>query len=85
MGVYRWLILSLIADLLAHWVEQCSLPPVLEWKTASRLALETLLPSIVWFQLLKQIRMSADIAAQYGFEIVLKSLPDPADWERCKI
>jgi hypothetical protein len=85
LGVYRWLILSLIAYLLAHWIDQWSLPPVLDWKAASRLALETLLPSIVWFQLLKQIRMSADMAAQYGFEIVLKSLPDPAYWERCKI
>lgn len=85
LGVYRWLILSLIAYLLAHWIDQWSLPPVLDWKAASRLALETLLPSIVWFQLLKQIRMSADIATQYGFEIVLKSLPDPVYWERCKI
>jgi hypothetical protein len=85
LGVYRWLILSLIAYLLTHWIDQWSLPPLLEWKVASRLALETLLPSIVWFQLLKQIRRSTDIAAQYGFEIVLKSLPDPACWERCKI
>lgn len=85
LGVYRWLILSLIAYVLAHWIDQWSFPPMLEWKGASRLALETLLPSIVWFQLLKQIQISADIAAQYGFEIVLKSLPDPAYWERCKI
>lgn len=85
LGVYRWLILSLIAYLLAHWIDQWSLPPVLEWKTASRLALETLLPSIVWFQLLKQIQTSADIAAQYGFEIILKSLPSLTYWERCKI
>jgi len=85
LGMYRWLILSLIAYLLAHWIDQWSLPPVLDWKAASRLALETLLPSIVWFQLLKQIRISSDIAAQYGFEIVLKSLPDAAYWERCKI
>jgi Transposase DDE domain len=85
LGVYRWLILSLIAYLLAHWIDQWSLPPALDWKIASRLALETLFPSIIWFQLLKQIRMSTDIAAQYGFQIVLKSLPDPAYWERCKI
>lgn len=85
LGVYRWLVLSLVAYLLAHWVDQWSLPPVLDWKVASRLALETLFPSIVWFQLLKQIRMSTDIAAQYGFEIILKSLPDLAYWERCKI
>ncbi len=85
LGVYRWLILSLIAYLLAHWIDQWSLPPILNWKSASRLALETLLPSIVWLQLLKQIEISVDIAARYGFEIVLKSLPDPAYWERCKI
>lgn len=85
LGVYRWLILSLIAYLLAHWIDQWSLPPLLAWKTACRLALETLLPSIVWFQLLKQIRISTDLAARYGFEIVLKSLPDEAYWERCKI
>jgi hypothetical protein len=85
LGVYRWLILSLIAYLLAHWIDQWSLPPVLDWKATCRLALETLLPSMVWFQLLKQIRMSAEIAAQYGFEIVLKSLPDRAYRERCKI
>jgi hypothetical protein len=85
LGVYRWLILSLIAYLLAHWMDQWSLPPVLDWKASSRLALETLFPSIVWFQLLKQIRISAAIAAQYGFEIVLKSLPDWAYRERCKI
>jgi len=71
--------------LLAHWIDQWSLPPVLDWKIASRLALETLLPSIVWFQLLKQIQMSANITAQYEFEIVLKSFPDPAYWERCEI
>jgi hypothetical protein len=76
LGVYRWLILSLIAYLLAHWIDQWSLPPVLDWKAASRLALKTLFPSIVWFQLLRQIRSNADIAAQYGFEIILKSLPD---------
>jgi hypothetical protein len=85
LGVYRWLILSLIAYLLAHWIDQWSLPPVLEWKTASRLALKTLLPSIVWLQLLKQIQMNTDLATHYGFEIVLKSLSNPAYQEWCKI
>jgi hypothetical protein len=85
LGVYRWLILSLIAYLLAHWIDQWAYPPVLDWKATCRLALETLFPSIVWFQLLRQIRISAEIAAQYGFEIVLKSLPDWAYKEWCKI
>jgi hypothetical protein len=85
LGVYRWLILSLIAYLLAHWIDRWSWPPLLNWKATSRLALETLFPSIIWLQLLRQIRVSANIAALYGFEIVLKSLPDEAYREWCKI
>ncbi len=74
LGVYRWLILSLIAYVLAHWIDQWSLPPVLDWKAASNLALSVLFPSVLWFQLLRQFRTHADIAAGYGFEIVLKPL-----------
>ena len=75
LGVYRWLILSLIAYLLAHWIDQGALPPILDWQKAAQLALKTLLPIVVWKQLLVRIRTQADIAAQYGFEIVLKPLP----------
>lgn len=42
LGVYRWLILSLIAYLLAHWIDQWSHPPTLDWKVTSDLALETI-------------------------------------------
>jgi hypothetical protein len=76
LGVYRWLILSLIAYLLTHWIDQWSLPPILDWQAAAQLALKILLPIVVWKQLLIRIRTQADIAAQYGFEIVLKSLPN---------
>jgi hypothetical protein len=85
LGVYRWLVLSLIAYLLAHWIDQWSYPPGLDWKATCRLALETLFPSVVWFQLLKQIQSNAEIAAQFGFEIVLKPLPNRTYRERCKI
>ena len=85
IGVYRWLILSFIAYLLAHWIDQWSLPPVLDWKAASDLALSVLFPSVLWFKLLKRISSHADIAAQHGFEIILKSLPDWAYREWCKI
>ena len=78
IGVYRWLILSFIAYLLVHWIDQWSLPPSLDWKAASALALETLFPSIVWLQLLRVVRTRAHIAVQYGFEIVLKPIPDLA-------
>ena len=85
IGVYRWLVLSLIAYLLAHWVDLWAWPPVLDWKATSRLTLKKLLPSILWAQLLRQIRINTDIAAQHGFEIILKSLPDEAYQEWCKI
>ena len=85
LGVYRWLVLSLIAYLLAHWVDQWSRPPVLNWKATCRLTLETLFPSVVWFQLLGRIRLSQDIAAQFGFEVVLKSLSYKDYQEWCKI
>jgi len=85
LGVYRWLILSLLAYLLAHWIDRWSWPPLLKWKATSRLALETLFPSIIWLQLLRQIRVSTDIAAMYGFQIVLKPLSSKAYRERCKI
>lgn len=85
LGVYRWLILSLIAYLLTHWIDHWSLLPFLDWKAASDLALSILLPSVLWFQLLKLIRIRADIAAQYGFEIILKLLPESAYREWCKI
>ncbi|CAN5621882.1 transposase [soil metagenome] len=85
IGVYRWLILSLIAYLLAHWIDLWAWPPVLDWKATARLTLEKLLPSVLWSQLLKQIRRNADIAAHYGFEIIIQSLPDPAYQEWCKM
>ena len=85
IGVYRWLILSLIADLLAHWVDLWAGPPVLDWKATARLTLEKLLPSVLWSQLLRKIKRSADIAAYYGFEIIIRSLPDAAYQDWCKI
>lgn len=85
LGVYRWLILSLIAYLLVHWIDQWSLPSVLDWKAASDLALSVLFPSILWLQLLKLISTRSNIAANYGFEITLKPLPNWAYRECCKI
>jgi hypothetical protein len=50
-------------------------PPRLDWKVASHLALKVLFPSVVWFRLLRTIQSDTDIAAQYGFEISIKPLP----------
>ena len=85
IGVYRWLILSLIAYLLAHWIDLWSWPPVLDWKATSRLTLEKLFPSMLWRQLLRQLKLNSHIAAQYGFEIIIKSLPGFTFGDWCKI
>ena len=84
-GVYRWLILSLIAYLLAHWVDLWAWPPILDWKATARLTLERVLPSVLWAELLAHIRSSADTVAQVGFLIVLKSFPNTAYRDWCKI
>ncbi|MBE9060765.1 transposase [cf. Phormidesmis sp. LEGE 11477] len=85
IGVYRWLILSFIAYLLAHWIDLWVWPPVLDWKATARLTLEKLLPSVLWTQLLNQIKRDVDIATHYGFEIVIHSLPGAAYRDWCKI
>jgi hypothetical protein len=76
LGVYCWLILSLVAYLLVHWIDPWSLPPLLDWKAASELALEILFPSIVWFQFLRYVRTRTKIVAQHGFKMVLKPMPN---------
>ena len=85
LGVYRWLILSLIAYLLAHWIVRWSRPTYLSWKAICSLALKTLLPYFAWLRLLKYIREQTDIAALHGFEIVLNPLPDWTYKDWCKI
>jgi hypothetical protein len=74
LGVYRWLMLSLIAFVLAHWVDCSWEPHLLDWKLACEWALVLLFPSVIWSKLLRSIRINSDIAAQFGFEIILKPL-----------
>ncbi|MEM9484687.1 MAG: transposase [Cyanobacteria bacterium P01_F01_bin.116] len=85
IGVYRWFILSLIAYLLAHWVDLWAWPYRLDWKATASLALEKLLPFVLWAKLLNQIKRNADIATHFGFEISIKSLSESAYRDRCKI
>jgi hypothetical protein len=85
LGVYRWLVLALIAYLLVHWIHQSTLLPRLDWKVASDLALSILFASVLWFQFLRHLKKTAQIAAHYHFEVVLKSLPNLSYQEWCKI
>lgn len=77
LGVYRYLILSMIAYLLAHWGHlsqgRQDLP---EWSAAARTILETILPQTVIEALLKEIEQRSALLLSYGFEVSIG---------RCKI
>jgi hypothetical protein len=72
LGVYRWIVLSFIADFLASSAYlgsgANSLP---DWGDAARLARETLLPSLVVLGLLININRSQRLARHQGFDITV--------------
>jgi len=70
LGIYRWLILSLTAYLIAHWTHlhiQPASPP--DWGDAAQTALESIFPHIVVSLLLLDIERLAPLARSFGFDI----------------
>ena len=70
LGMYRWLILSLTAYLIAHWSSlhiQGASPP--DWGLAAQTAKEFIFPQIVVYLLLLDIERLAHIALSQGFDI----------------
>jgi len=77
LGVYRWLILSMTAYLLAYWAYLSScLPDSLDWGKAAFLALSTFMPHLVLSLLLLDIERLQPLALSYGIDITIS---------RCKI
>jgi hypothetical protein len=77
LGMYRWLILSLTAYLIAHWTYLLTqLPNLPDWGEAAQTALESILPQIVVFLLLLDIERLIPLARSCGFDI---------HFSRCKI
>jgi hypothetical protein len=70
LGVYRWLILSLIAYLLTHWAylstNSTDLP---DWGQAAQTALESILPQILVLVFLLNAERMIPLARSYGFDI----------------
>ena len=77
LGVYRYLLLSLIAYLLAHWGHLSQgregLP---QWSVAAWTILETVLPQTVIEGLLAEIEQRSVLLRSHGIEVHV---------ERCKI
>jgi hypothetical protein len=70
LGVYRWLVLSLSAYLIAHWAHLHSGGRALpDWSEAAQLALELLLPLMVLLPLLAEIQRLQPLAKRYGLDI----------------
>jgi hypothetical protein len=74
LGVDRWLLLAIVAYLLAHWTYLAWELPQLDWQSVARLALEQLFPALLWLILLRQIDDCDDIAQQHGYQVILKPL-----------
>jgi Transposase DDE domain len=76
LGVYRWLILSLISFVLTHWVylslNQSNLP---DWKEAALLTLQQLLPAISISLLLIEIESKRELLASQGMALELVPIP----------
>lgn len=77
LGMYRWLILSLTAYLIAHWTylltQGYSLP---DWGEAAQTARKLIFPQILVSHMLLDIEQLTPIARSYGFDINIS---------RCKI
>lgn len=70
LGMYRWLLLSLIAYILAHWAylstNTTDLP---DWGEAAQIALEFIFPQILVSLLLLHIERLIPLALSCGFDI----------------
>lgn len=72
LGVYRWLVLSLISYVLAHWaylssaVTSTNLP---DWGKAAKIAFQTIFPHLVVLLLLQDIERLRELALSQGINI----------------
>lgn len=77
LGVYRWLVLSFITFILAHWAYLSTNPQDLpDWGQAAHTALEFIFPQIVLSSFLLHLDNLIPLARSHGFDIHIS---------RCKI
>lgn len=70
--MYRFLVISMIAYVLAHWAylwSSRSIPP--DWGKASQLAAEALFPQVVLGNLLLELQRTRSLARQNGLDLVV--------------
>ena len=70
LGMYRWLILSLTAYLIAHWTYlEIQFPSLPDWGQAAQTALESIFPQIVVSLLLLKIERLIPLTRSCSFDI----------------
>jgi hypothetical protein len=75
LGVYRWLVLSLIAFILAHWAYLSTAPSELpDWGACANLALQTLFPEVVVSLLLLEVERTRPLLKAFGLELQLTAV-----------
>jgi len=76
LGVYRWLMLCLLAYLLAHWAYISTVVNTLPcWGEAASKALDIYFPQLVVMLLLIDIKRTHSLARQQGLDIMVSSWP----------
>lgn len=70
-GMYRWLILSLVAYLLAHWayLSSESATALIDWAKAAELAMQQLLPQLSVLLLLLDVARLQPLLQSQGFDV----------------
>lgn len=69
LGVYRWLLLVLLAFILAVWSQLARPTEQLDWAIAAELAVRLLMPQVVIISLLKELDRWRDEAHKLGIPI----------------
>jgi hypothetical protein len=84
LGVYRWLLLALIAYLLAYWIYRGENLSTLDWKQVCYFTLQSLFPSFLWAKFTNSLKEYQLLAQQFGCNISLQPISIKTS-ESCKI
>jgi hypothetical protein len=84
LGVYRWLLLALIAYVLAYWIFRGEGLSTLDWRQLCHFTLQSLFSSFLWAKFTNSFKEHQLLAQQLGLNISLQPITINAS-TNCKI
>lgn len=84
LGVYRWLLLALIAYILAYWIFRGEGLSALDWRQVCQFTLQSLFSSFLWAKFTNFFKEHQLLAQQLRFNISLQPMPISTS-TNCKI